>query len=190
MTTGDNRRIVLVSTRMFAAVVVLVGAAGLTLGALSLAGSNDNDAASEVVLPPRSTSGPTTTTTAAASTTTGGSPSTTAAATTSTTAATTSTSPASTSTTEPPSERNPLGGDDPEDGLMPDLICFDLQAAQDEIQDHGVFFSRSEDASGNGRRQLWDRNWVVIDQDPAPGTPIGERDAVLYVLKDDEPHDC
>ncbi len=73
---------------------------------------------------------------------------------------------------------------------MPDLVCFDLQAAQDEIQDHGVFFSRSEDASGDGRRQLWDRNWVVIDQDPAPGTAIGERDAVFYVLKDDEPHGC
>lgn len=73
---------------------------------------------------------------------------------------------------------------------MPDLVCFDLQAAQDEIQDRGVFFSRSEDASGDGRRQLWDRNWVVVDQDPAPGTPIGERDAVLYVLKDDEPHGC
>lgn len=73
---------------------------------------------------------------------------------------------------------------------MPDLVCFDLQAAQDEIQDRGVFFSRSEDASGDGRRQLWDRNWVVVDQDPAPGEPIGEGDAVLYVLKDDEPHGC
>lgn len=73
---------------------------------------------------------------------------------------------------------------------MPDLVCFDLQDAQDEIQDRGVFFSRSEDASGDGRRQLWDRNWVVVDQDPAPGTPIGERDAILYVLKDDEPHGC
>lgn len=73
---------------------------------------------------------------------------------------------------------------------MPDVVCFDLQEAQDEIQDRGVFFSRSEDASGDGRRQLWDRNWVVVDQDPAPGIPIGERDAVLYVLKDNEDHGC
>lgn len=85
---------------------------------------------------------------------------------------------------------NPLGGNDDEDKLMPDLVCRDLQAAQDEIQDHGVFFSKSVDASGKGRRQIWDRNWVVVSQTPAPGEPIGEGDAVLYVLKDDEDHGC
>ena len=174
---------------MFAVVVVLIGAAGLVLGALSLTGNGDSsDATPEIVLPPRSTTGPTTTTTAPPTTTT------TVAETTTTTAAPTTeppTTPSSTTTTtEPPPERNLLGGDDPEDRLMPDVVCFDLQAAQDEIQDRGVFFSRSEDASGDGRRQLWDRNWVVIDQDPAPGTPIGERDAILYVLKDDEDHGC
>ena len=83
---------------------------------------------------------------------------------------------------------NLLGGDSPEDKRMPDLICRGLQAAQDEIQDRGVFGSKSEDATGQGRRQLWDRNWVVVAQDPAPGEKIGEFDAVLYVVKksDDE----
>lgn len=177
------------SGRLFPAIVVLVGAAGLILGALSLR-SATTDADPGDALPPRSTAGPPTTTV----------PSTTVRSTTSTTAAT-STSPTSelttttastapTTTTEPPPERNLLGGDDPEDRLMPDLVCYDLQDAQDEIQDRGVFFSRSEDASGEGRRQLWDRNWVVVDQDPAPDTPIGEGDAVLYVLKDDEDHGC
>ncbi len=85
---------------------------------------------------------------------------------------------------------NLLGGDDPEDKLMPDVVCMDLQAAQNEIQDHGVFLSRSEDATGEGRRQLYDRNWVVVAQDPAPGEPIGERDAVLSVVKDDETDEC
>lgn len=85
---------------------------------------------------------------------------------------------------------NLLGGDDPEDKLMPDVVCMDLQAAQDEIQDHGVFLSRSEDATGQGRRQLFDRNWVVVAQDPAPGEPIGERDALLSVVKDDETDEC
>ena len=37
-------------------------------------------------------------------------------------------------------ETNLFGGDDPEDFLMPDVLCMNLQAAQDEIQDHGVFF--------------------------------------------------
>ena len=87
-------------------------------------------------------------------------------------------------------ELNPLGGDDPEDKRMPDVVCMDLQAAQNEIQDHGVFFSKSEDASGKGRRQLWDRNWVVVEQSPAPGEPIGEREAVLSVVKDGEESSC
>ncbi len=78
---------------------------------------------------------------------------------------------------------NPLGGDDPEDALMPNVICMNLQAAQDEIQDHGVFFSRSVDATGVDRSQIVDSNWVVVDQTPAPGTPIGEGEAVLFAVK-------
>lgn len=89
-----------------------------------------------------------------------------------------------------PPERNPLGGDDPEDGLMPDVVCMSLQDAQDEIQDHGVFFSKSRDATGEGRRQLWDRNWTVVEQSPAAGEPIGELEALLSVVKNDEASDC
>lgn len=85
---------------------------------------------------------------------------------------------------------NPLGGDDPEDKRMPDVVCMGLQDAQDEIQDRGVFFSKSVDATGEGRRQLWDRNWIVVAQDPAPGESIGENEAVLSVVKTDEDHDC
>lgn len=171
---------------MFAAIVA---AAGLILAALALTSPADDDQATE--LPPRSTSGPSSTSDGEIDATTTA-PSTTDAEASSTSASSTSTTTTTepTTTTDPPPERNILGGDSPEDRLMPDLVCFDLQAAQDEVQDHGVFFSRSEDASGEGRRQLWDRNWVVVDQDPAPGTPIGEGDAVFYVLKDDEPHGC
>jgi hypothetical protein len=87
-------------------------------------------------------------------------------------------------------ELNPLGGDDPENQLMPDVVCMDLQEAQDEIQDHGVFFSKSVDATGEDRRQILDRNWIVVAQSPAAGEPIGENEAVLSVVKDDEPSDC
>ncbi len=73
---------------------------------------------------------------------------------------------------------------------MPDVVCLSLQEAQDEIQDRGVFFSRSVDATGEGRRQLWDRNWVVVGQTPAAGEPIGEGDAVLEVVKKNEPNPC
>jgi hypothetical protein len=81
------------------------------------------------------------------------------------------------------SESNPFGGNDAEDQLMPDVVCMDLQSAQDEIQDHGVFFSGSTDATGQGRMQIDDSNWIVVDQFPAPGIPIGEADAELYVVK-------
>jgi len=85
---------------------------------------------------------------------------------------------------------NPLGGDDPEDKRMPDVVCMGLQDAQNEIQDRGVFFSKSVDASGEGRRQIWDRNWIVVAQNPAPGEPIGENEATLAVVKTDEDNDC
>lgn len=83
-------------------------------------------------------------------------------------------------------DESPFGGDDPEGNRMPNVVCMDLQAAQDEIQDHGVFFSGSTDATGQGRMQVIDSNWVVVDQSPAPGTVIGEGDAELLVVKDAE----
>jgi hypothetical protein len=74
--------------------------------------------------------------------------------------------------------------------LMPDVVCMDLQYAQDTIQDAGVWLSRSVDATGQGRMQVMDRNWTVVAQTPAPGTPIGEGEAVMSVVKDDEPNNC
>jgi hypothetical protein len=73
---------------------------------------------------------------------------------------------------------------------MPDVLCMNLQDAQDAIQNAGVFFSRSDDATGQGRMQIVDRNWVVVGQDPAPGDPVGEFEAVLSVVKTDEPNLC
>lgn len=67
--------------------------------------------------------------------------------------------------------------------LMPDVVCMNLQDAQDYIQTFGVFFSRSVDATGQGRSQIIDSNWLVVDQSPAPGEPFGEGDAVLSVVK-------
>ncbi|HXH58668.1 DUF2510 domain-containing protein [Iamia sp.] len=74
--------------------------------------------------------------------------------------------------------------------FMPDVMCMNLQVAQDAIQAAGVFFSRSEDASGQGRSQLLDANWIVVGQNPAAGTLIGEGDAVLSAVKIGEPSPC
>jgi hypothetical protein len=73
---------------------------------------------------------------------------------------------------------------------MPDVTCMNLQDAQNAIQVAGVFFSRSDDATGQGRAQIVDRNWVVVSQTPAPGALIGEGDAVLSAVKIGERGDC
>lgn len=78
---------------------------------------------------------------------------------------------------------NIAGGNNPEDYLMPNVVCMNLQEAQDEIQDRGVFYSRSVDLSGQDRNQIIDSNWIVLEQTPAPGTKITEGDAILGVVK-------
>jgi hypothetical protein len=67
--------------------------------------------------------------------------------------------------------------------LMPDVVGMNLQDAQDLIQGHGVFLSLSEDATGQGRMQVIDSNWVVVGQNIEPGQPFGEGEAVLSVVK-------
>ncbi|MCR8899944.1 PASTA domain-containing protein [Gordonia sp. GONU] len=74
--------------------------------------------------------------------------------------------------------------------IMPNVVCMNLQDAQNAIQEAGVFFSRSEDATGRNRSQMVDRNWLVVGQTPSPGTPFDEGDAVLSAVKIGEPNDC
>lgn len=74
--------------------------------------------------------------------------------------------------------------------VMPAVVCMNLQSAQNLIQQAGVFYSRSADATGQGRMQVNDSNWIVIDQEPAVGTPFSEGDAVLSVVKIGEPNTC
>lgn len=74
--------------------------------------------------------------------------------------------------------------------VMPNVVCMNLQDAQDTIQSAGVFFSRSADATGAGRRQLVDSNWIVVDQTPSAGSPFGKIDAVLSAVKIGEPNPC
>jgi beta-lactam-binding protein with PASTA domain len=73
---------------------------------------------------------------------------------------------------------------------MPDVMCMNLQDAQDLIQEQGVFLSLSQDATGQDRMQVLDSNWQVVGQLPAPGTPIDEGDAMLDVVKYGESSPC
>ncbi len=77
------------------------------------------------------------------------------------------------------------------EAVMPNVPCgTDLQDAQDLVQEAGVFYSTSEDATGQGRNQILDANWTVVGQRPPAGEPIGEGTAVFLVVKDEEFNGC
>ncbi|MBJ8348371.1 PASTA domain-containing protein [Antrihabitans sp. YC2-6] len=73
---------------------------------------------------------------------------------------------------------------------MPNVVCMNLQDAQDLIQESGVFYSRSFDATGDGRNQIIDSNWLVVSQNIPPGTPFDEGDANLGAVKYGESNPC
>jgi len=58
---------------------------------------------------------------------------------------------------------------------MPNLVGEVLQTAQNEMQrisGNPVYYTSSSDATGKGRRQMWDRHWKVCSQSVAPGTQV------------------
>lgn len=116
-------------------------------------------------------------------------PTTTSALVTTTTAAPVATTTA-VSPVAPPPVATPAAAPAAVPAMMPDVVCMNLQDAQDTIQAAGVFFSRSADATGAGRRQVVDSNWIVVDQTPSAGSPFGEIEAVLSAVKIGEPSPC
>jgi hypothetical protein len=73
-------------------------------------------------------------------------------------------------------------------GTMPDVVCKDLQTAQDTLQSAGLFNLHSTDGTGAGRAQILDRNWVVIGQSvPVGATPGLDASITLTVVKFGEP---
>lgn len=72
-------------------------------------------------------------------------------------------------------------------GVMPDVLCMELQAAQDKLQEAGFYLLSSKDALGD-RHQILDRDWVVIGQSVTPGKitlPLAK--ITLTVVKYGEP---
>jgi PASTA domain-containing protein len=57
---------------------------------------------------------------------------------------------------------------------VPNEVGKNHQAAQDDMQAHGLFNLSEEDATGQGRMLILDRNWHVVSQSPAPGTRVSE----------------
>jgi hypothetical protein len=58
---------------------------------------------------------------------------------------------------------------------MPNLVGAGLQDAQNRIQSltgFAISFTTSHDATGHGRQQILDRNWIVCSQSIPPGATI------------------
>ncbi|HEX2161772.1 MAG TPA: PASTA domain-containing protein [Thermoleophilaceae bacterium] len=70
---------------------------------------------------------------------------------------------------------------------VPDVVGENHQYAQDTMQAAGLYNLDERDATGQGRLLLWDRNWVVVSQDPPAGARVSDNATVtLSAKKDDE----
>jgi beta-lactam-binding protein with PASTA domain len=73
-------------------------------------------------------------------------------------------------------------------GVVPNVVCAELQAAQDALRASGFLLITSTDGTGQGRLAVLDRNWVVIGQSAAPGTKPGLTTHIeLTIVKYGEP---
>jgi hypothetical protein len=53
---------------------------------------------------------------------------------------------------------------------VPNMVGKNHQLAQDTLQAAGFYLLAEQDATGQGRMLIWDRNWVVVRQSPKGGT--------------------
>lgn len=83
------------------------------------------------------------------------------------------TAPAPADTTGPPQAKK-----------LPDVVGMNLQEGQDTMQAAGFFLLDDQDATGQGRLQVFDRNWVVTRQDPPAGSEVSvDTRVTLYAKK-------
>ncbi len=68
---------------------------------------------------------------------------------------------------------------------MPNVVGKDHQLAQDTMQAAGLYNLAEEDATGQGRLLILDRNWTVVSQSPPPGTMVNEDQTITLRSKKD-----
>lgn len=66
---------------------------------------------------------------------------------------------------------------------VPNVVGLNHQAAQNRMQAVGLFMLDEEDATGQGRMLLYDRNWVVVSQSPRAGARVPEDRTILLRAK-------
>jgi hypothetical protein len=70
---------------------------------------------------------------------------------------------------------------------VPNVVGKDHQLAQDTMQAAGLYVLQEEDASGQGRLLILDRNWTTVRQRPKAGKCVSEdTEIMLYAVKDEE----
>jgi hypothetical protein len=67
--------------------------------------------------------------------------------------------------------------------IVPNVTGLDHQAAQDALQGEGLWILDEEDATGQGRLLLFDRNWEVVKTDPPAGTSVSEDTTITIYSK-------
>ena len=81
---------------------------------------------------------------------------------------------------EPESEGGGGGG-----VAVPNVVGKNHQLAQDTMQAAGFYALDEEDATGQGRLLLYDRNWVTVSQDPPAGTVASPDTTITLSAKKD-----
>ncbi|MEU5884636.1 PASTA domain-containing protein [Spirillospora sp. NPDC047279] len=66
---------------------------------------------------------------------------------------------------------------------MPRVVGKNHQAAQNLMQAAGLFTLAEEDATGQNRMLVWDRNWVVVRQSPKAGEVAGADTTITLYSK-------
>jgi len=67
--------------------------------------------------------------------------------------------------------------------VVPDVVGLNHQLAQDTLQANGFYFLQEEDATGQGRMLLYDRNWVVVSQSVPAGTSAATTTTITLASK-------
>ncbi len=79
----------------------------------------------------------------------------------------------------------------PKTTTVENYVGMELQAAQDAAQAEGITHLESSDYTGQGRAQVWDRNWTVCAQTPAAGSSMSTDDTLTFeAVKESEGETC
>ncbi|WBQ05415.1 PASTA domain-containing protein [Kribbella sp. CA-293567] len=94
-----------------------------------------------------------------------------------------STPPPSTPPAAPSSSKPPTPPQESRSAVVPNVVGVNHQLAQDTMQAAGFFYLTEEDATGQGRLLVSDRNWVVVTQSPEAGTTAAVDSKILLRSK-------